>query len=74
VRNGGIRVSPLEDVIRTHVILAIRACDGNLSEAAEQLKIDRRTIYRMVERYKLGDAVGQARHDKAAQLNGEKTT
>jgi len=43
----------LEEMEAQHVKRVIAAVDGNMTKAAEILKVDRRTLYRMVERYGL---------------------
>jgi len=41
----------LEEIERQYIIHVIDRCNGNMSRAAEVLQIDRRTLYRMVERF-----------------------
>lgn len=43
----------LEDVKRWHIERVLRACEGNRAEAAKVLGVDRRTTYRMIDRYKI---------------------
>jgi ActR/RegA family two-component response regulator len=43
-------VATLHDVVCDHVRYALRACGQNKSKAAKALGIDRRTLYRMLER------------------------
>jgi len=42
----------LDDVERQHVEEVIRQCEGNITRAAERLGIQRRTLYKMLERWK----------------------
>jgi len=41
----------LEEIDRLYIIHVIERCNGNMSRAAEVLQIDRRTLYRMMERF-----------------------
>jgi two-component system, NtrC family, response regulator AtoC len=41
---------PLEEIERQYILHVVQRCNGNMSRAAEVLQIDRRTLYRMVER------------------------
>ena len=43
----------LEDIQRTHVQRVLARTGGNRSRAARILGIDRRKLYRLMERYKL---------------------
>jgi two-component system response regulator HydG len=51
-------VMPLNDVERRHILRALRACNGNKTQAARLLGLDRRTLYRKLDRY---DAEATAR-------------
>jgi two-component system response regulator AtoC len=42
---------PLEEIERQYILHVVLRCNGNMSRAAEVLQIDRRTLYRMVERF-----------------------
>jgi DNA-binding NtrC family response regulator len=42
---------PLEEIERQYILHVVQRCSGNMSRAAEVLQIDRRTLYRMVERF-----------------------
>jgi DNA-binding NtrC family response regulator len=42
---------PLQEIERQYILHVVRRCNGNMTRAAEVLGIDRRTLYRMVERY-----------------------
>jgi DNA-binding NtrC family response regulator len=46
----------LEEVKKRYVLRVIHLCDGNLSQAARTLNIDRRSLYRMLTRYKVGSS------------------
>jgi two-component system response regulator AtoC len=41
----------LEEIERQYISHVIERCNGNMSRAAEVLQIDRRTLYRMMERF-----------------------
>jgi DNA-binding NtrC family response regulator len=43
---------PLEEIERQYILHVVQRCDGNMSRAAEVLHIDRRTLYRMLERFR----------------------
>ena len=47
------KLIPLEEMEAQYVKRVIAATDGNMSRAAEILKVDRRTLYRMIDRYGL---------------------
>jgi DNA-binding NtrC family response regulator len=40
----------LEEIERQYILHVVQRCNGNMSRAAEVLHIDRRTLYRMVDR------------------------
>jgi two-component system response regulator AtoC len=42
---------PLEEIERQYILHVVQRCNGNMSRAAEALGVDRRTLYRMVERF-----------------------
>ena len=42
---------PLQEIEKQYVLHVIARCDGNMTKAAEVLQIDRRTLYRMLERF-----------------------
>jgi transcriptional regulator of acetoin/glycerol metabolism len=44
-------LASLDEVLRNHVIAVLAACNGNRTLAARALKIDRKTIYRMLQRW-----------------------
>jgi DNA-binding NtrC family response regulator len=44
-------VVPIAEVERRHILRALRACSGNKTQAARLLGLDRRTLYRKLERY-----------------------
>jgi DNA-binding NtrC family response regulator len=50
---GDKRLPSLEEVEALHVRRVIAAVDGNMTRAAEVLNVDRRTLYRMIDRYGL---------------------
>ncbi len=45
----------LEEVERRHVIRVLAACDGNRTDAAKMLDLDRKTLYRKLLRWGVGD-------------------
>jgi len=46
----------LEEIERQYIGHVIERCNGNMSRAAEVLQIDRRTLYRMMERFSSKEA------------------
>jgi DNA-binding NtrC family response regulator len=46
----------LEEIERQYISHVIERCSGNMSRAAEVLQIDRRTLYRMMERFQNKEA------------------
>ena len=46
-----VRLLPLEVVEREHILAVVDAVDGNKSAAAQILGVDRKTLYRKLERY-----------------------
>jgi two-component system, NtrC family, response regulator AtoC len=42
---------PLDEIERQYILHVVQRCNGNMTRAAEVLGVDRRTLYRMVERY-----------------------
>jgi transcriptional regulator of acetoin/glycerol metabolism len=46
-----VELRSLHDVLREHVIAVLTACHGNRTLAARALQIDRKTIYRMLQRW-----------------------
>lgn len=42
----------LDEVLRAHVLAVLTACNGNRTVAARTLQIDRKTIYRMLLRWR----------------------
>lgn len=45
------KIETLEQAEKRHVQEALRATQGNMTEAAKLLGIERRTLYRMIERH-----------------------
>jgi DNA-binding NtrC family response regulator len=52
-RSDSLSVLSLDAVIRQHIARALAATGGNKKRAAEILGVDRRTLYRMLERYEM---------------------
>lgn len=48
---GPVELVPLDAVTRRHIARVLAATGGNKKRAAEILGVDRRTLYRMLERY-----------------------
>jgi transcriptional regulator of acetoin/glycerol metabolism len=46
-----VPLATLADVTRDHVLSVLEACGGRRTLAATVLKIDRKTIYRMLRRW-----------------------
>ena len=46
-------LAPLEEVERAHIARALKILDWNLSKTARSLKIDRKTLYLKIEKYKI---------------------
>ena len=42
---------PLAEVERRHVLAVVEACRGNRTDAAKILGVDRKTLYRKLQRY-----------------------
>ena len=51
------QVETLADVIREHIELTLRRCDGNVKLAAESLNVSRQTIYRWRRRREDGHSI-----------------
>jgi transcriptional regulator of acetoin/glycerol metabolism len=45
----------LEEVERRHVLRVLEACQGNRTDAAKILGLDRKTLYRKLLRWGVGD-------------------
>jgi transcriptional regulator with PAS, ATPase and Fis domain len=57
---------PLEEMERRYLLHVLEAVGGNRTRAAEILRIDRRTLYRMAERFKIkldNDPARESRND-----------
>jgi two-component system response regulator HydG len=45
----------LEEIERRHVLRVLEACNGNRTDAAKMLGLDRKTLYRKLLRWGVGD-------------------
>ena len=43
----------LEDIRRAHLLVVLEACGWNRAQAAKVLRINRKTVYRMITRFGL---------------------
>jgi two-component system, NtrC family, response regulator AtoC len=48
---GALELMPMEEVERRYILRVLEQLDGNKTAAAEALGLDRRTLYRKLERY-----------------------
>ncbi len=48
-----MEIETLDQVTKAHLQKALELCQWNKSKVAEVLDLDRRTVYRMIERYGL---------------------
>lgn len=48
-----VKIDTLEDAKKAHTLLVLHLLEWNKYKAAEALGIDRRTLYRMLERWKM---------------------
>lgn len=48
-------IRKLGDVVREHVEAALKQLHGNKTKAAKALGINRRSLYRMIDRWRKGD-------------------
>ena len=49
------QLPPLEEVERRYILRVLEAVQGNRTRAAEVLGLDRKTLYRKLERYGVGE-------------------
>lgn len=49
--NPNVRVLTLSEVERLHALATLRALGGNMTKTATALGIDRRTLYRKIEKW-----------------------
>jgi two-component system response regulator HydG len=52
-RGAGVDLIPLDDVERAHILHVLQAVGGNKTLAAKILGLDRKTLYRKLERYEV---------------------
>lgn len=48
-------LASITDITKAHLIATLDACDGNRRRAAQRLNISLRTVYNMIQRYKITD-------------------
>jgi DNA-binding NtrC family response regulator len=53
-------IVPLEQIERHYILYVVQRCNENVTRAAEVLQIHRRTLYRMVGRFRVRDAKADA--------------
>ena len=53
-------VVPIEEIKRYAVFHALKACNGNITEASQKLEISRSTMYRFLEMYNIETQNGLA--------------
>lgn len=53
VEDGGGEVLPLDEIEKREILKALKAYEGNISQAAEALNIGRTTLYRKIKKYNL---------------------
>lgn len=54
-------ISSIDDINKATLLAALEACGGNRRRAANRLKVSLRTIYNMIQRYQVSDAVPSSR-------------
>lgn len=52
-------IPTIDDVVKAHVIVVLDTLDGNVVRAARALDIDRRTLYRKLEKWGITRASGE---------------
>ena len=68
--DGPEEILPLEEIDRRYIMRALQLLDGNKTRAADLLRVDRRTLYRRLERYEArGAAAGEAESAGDAALS-----
>ncbi len=61
-------ISSIDDINKATLLAALEACGGNRRRAAQRLKVSLRTIYNMIQRYQVSDAVPSSRIKKRSKL------
>ncbi|MFZ5785934.1 MAG: sigma-54 interaction domain-containing protein, partial [Acidobacteriota bacterium] len=64
---GAVAEGTLDDVVRAHVLRTLERCGGNRSAAAQELGIDRSTLYRMLLRYPASSVAIRSKRPKRQQ-------
>jgi two-component system response regulator HydG len=60
-------ILPLDELERRYILRALKIVDGNRSRAATLLGVDRRTLYRKLERYAGGGTTVLAQENLGQQ-------
>jgi len=59
-------ILPLEEIDRRYILRTLKLLSGNKTRAADLLQIDRRTLYRRLERYEAQTAHTNGAHPEPA--------
>ena len=54
-----MRTYSQEPVTKEEILEALQICEGNRSKAAKYLSVGRRTLYRYIDRFGIGDKFGK---------------
>lgn len=67
-----MKIRTMNEVVCEHLKRTLELCRWNKSQAAQALDLDRRTVYRMIERYRLEPAPElELTPDTVLMLTGE---
>lgn len=59
-------VKTLKDYVRSHIEEVLKRCNGNKTHAARALGVDRRTLYRYLQRYCVKIRISESTAEAAA--------